>query len=636
MDEFSARRAASRSPWYWLTGLLLAWFGASAPSAEAPGWPPALYELTADGTVFVDAEKALRRICGPQLSRLPQQAISSVIVCLAEGLPPGGAIDLPRSVPCGKLDFRRVADYVQITRGYGGRLILGPSQRGIQMLLMSLDQEIAAAPVAGPAPPTPLGDPPPRERTVAILDPEVRPASDLLALFCNGGIHITSDVKNCAWIAGANAFGRRVVTADARVDDCLFLWFGVNWAFQDYNAHRDPKNAGRDWLDNAQMWFNCKGGGQGTRMYLMVETNYGNPGPGVVLENCTGMALYHGSTERGSAQGPGMYYLKNCRNVQVGLRGLNAFAGWSARGANPTHDFTIEGGSGNILHAIRSWNHASHATIVNSDPDLQVWMTSFEYETEGVERESVVRFCYTPKHQAPSPELLAQIQPEARKRAEAVLTERGLEVTPEHLADMERQILTGRTYHAPFNATHEQTFVCGGVDLTQAPRALPEGRKLPPPPSVPAADAPRLRRPLAFTQAEGFGKALLEAGADPTGQKPSDDAFARLMFGLTRDEVEKRYQRILACGEEFEKARARADRAAEDAALAKVHAAVDLLWPKVETAAGRKGRVPRPPIEVPPGTFLLTRPLLVWTNGFFVGSGPDQTTLKAAGEFTVI
>jgi hypothetical protein len=631
-------------------GPMLLWEG------QVPGWRQSsaiamvgepssgvdrLYEFTADGMAFVDAEHALRHLFGPAIEHVSQAAISSAIVRLAEGLPPGGAIDLPRGVPCGVLDFRRVADGVQVTRGHGGRLVLGPGQRGIQMVLMDLDQEIAAAPAAGAAAsgPAPAARSEPASRPgleIAILDSKIAPASDLLALFCNGGIHINSHVRNCAWICGANAFGAKAVTADARVDDCLFLWFGVNWAFQDYNAHRAPKNAGRDWLQNAQMWFNCKGGGQGTRLYLMVETNYGNPGPGVVLENCTGMAVYHGSTERASSQGPGVYWLRNCRNVQVGLRALNAFADWGPRGANPTHDITVEGGSGNILHAARMWNHASGATLVNTDPQLQVWMTSFEFEAEGLEGDGNLRFACTPRHQAPSPGLLATIKPEVRQRAEKALRDRGLEATPERLADMERQILTGRTYFAPFNARHEQTFLYGGVDLTKSLRALPEGRRLPPPPSVPPANAPRLRRPLAFTQVAGFGKALLEAGADPTGRKPSDDSFAKLMFGMTRDEVDKHYQEILACGQDYEKARAKADEAAEKVALAGIHAAVDQIWPKTDAPAGKRGRTPRPPIEVPPGTFLLTKPLIVWTNGFFMGAGPDRTILRATGDFPVI
>jgi len=623
-------------------GLAVLCASTAPPAADAAeAWPVAgLYQHLPDGTVFIDAEEGLRRLFGSDLGPVAPSLVSAAIVALAEGLPPGGAIDLPRSLPSGVLDFRRVADGVQITRGHGGRLILGPGQRGIQMVLMDLDQEIAAAPPAeaGPGPAATAAVAPATQPagTVAIMDPKVRPASDLLALFCNGGIHIKSDVRNCAWICGANAFGYKAVTADARVDDCLFLWFGINSAFSDYNAHRDPKHAGRDWLKNAQMWLNCRGGGQGTRLYLMVETNYGNPGPGVVLENCTGMALYNGTTERASSQGPGVYWLKNCRNVQLGLRGINAFAGWGARGADPAHDITIEGGSGNILHAMRVWSNSSGATIVNSDPDLQVWMTSFQYETQGLDQDRVLRFCCTPKHQWPPGEMLAQVRAELKPRAQKMAREYWGDAAPEHLAEMERRILAGRTYNAPYNATREHTFLYGGADLTKGPQALAGGRKLPPPPSVPPTRAPRMRRALAFTQAAGFGRALLDAGADPTGAKPSDDAFAKLMFNMTRDQVEQHYQQILAGGRDCEKARANADQSAQDAALGAINAAVDQLWPKADAAAGKKGRVPRPPIEIPPGTFLLTKPLIVWTNGWLMGAGPDQTIIKAAGNFPAI
>jgi hypothetical protein len=653
--------AAGIGRWAFTMGMCVCLLPALGRAGGAEPGPQGPYERLGDGTVFVDAERALTRLFGGSLSAVPRERISGAIVALAEGLPAFGAIDLPRSVPAGVLDFRGVADHVQITGGWGGRLILGPGQQGIQMFGVGLDQQIAAAGPAGgapaataPAPATasaPASAPDAAYKNVAVLDPAARPASDLLALFCEGAIRIDSDVRHCAWIAGANAFGRRTVTADARVDDCLFLWFGINWPFQDYNAHQDPKNAGRQWLGNAQMWLNCKGGGRGTRMYLMVETNYGNPGPGVVLEDCDGLALYNGTTERASSQVPGTYWLKNCRNVQVGLRGINAFSSWGPRGPDPAHDITIEGGSGNILHAMRLWGDASGPTAVNSDPNLQVWMAAFQFETRGLDSDGVLRFCCTPKHQYPTAEAVEKLKPQAHAWAERIVRQRKQDPTPERIAAMEQQILTGRQADAPYNATCEETFVYGGRDLTAgvpvgagagagaatAPAGLAGGRKLPPPPSVPAANAPRLDRPLAFTQSAEFGKALLAAGADPTGVKPSDDAFARLTFDMTRDEVEKHYGQLVAAAAEWQAAHARKDAAAEKAAMAKINAGVAQLWPFEPEAKGGKGRhVVRPRIEVPPGTFRLTRPILLWTNGWFMGAGPDKTVLKADGDFAVI
>ncbi len=611
----------------------MAWVGCALLAAAAPvagDLPPAgdLYEITSDGTVFIDAESALVRTFGRPLERLGQEAISDTIRRLAESLPAGGALDLPRSVPCGELDFRRVADGVQITRGHGGRVILGPGQRGIQLVLAALDQLIAASPA---------NDEPPSRR-VAMFDDEIAPASDLVALFCKGKIDIRSDVRNCAWIAGANAFGRRTVTAEARVDDCLFLCFGINWPFQDYNAHWDPANAGQDWLKNAQLWFDCKGGGTGTRLYLMVETNYGNPGPGVVLIDCEGMSLYNGTTERASSRGPGTYWLKDCRGVQIGLRGINAFCPPGPKGPEPAHDITIEGGDGNVLHAMRLWGHASGATAVNSDPNLQVWMAAFEFETEGFDRPGVLRYCFTPKHQAPPPETVAEVRPEARRRAETILREwRKQQRTPRRIAEVARQILAGRTLQAPYNATHEQTFVYAGVDLTEGPEDLPGGRTLPAPPSVPPTDAPRLRRPLAFTQAAGFGKALLDAGADPTGRRRSDDAFARVLFDMPAAGVAGILEDMRRAGDAYEAARARDDKPAAAEAVRKARAFGEKLWPVNPEAKGKRDRRPlRPPLEIPAGRFRLTMPLLIWNTRQVMGAGPERTVLEADGNFPAI
>ncbi len=587
---------------------------------------------------FVDAEKALTLQYGSQWRSLPKTRISAAIVEMAESLPVGGAIDLPGSAACGELDFRRVADNVQVTGGFGGRIILGGGQQGIQLLFCSLDQSIDAS-IARPAN---------RHRTpllaaadfknVDIFGDRTAPASDLLAMFCDGSIQIKNDVRNCAWIAGSNAFGRRTVTASARVDQSLFLWFGINWPFADYNAHLNPRNANKDWVsENAQMWFDCKGGGDGTRLYMMIETNYGNPGPGVVLQNCRNMALYQGTTERSSAQGPGVYWLKDCQNVQVGLRGINAFGRLEnfPKAAVPTHDITIEGGSGNILHALRCWNHAQGATIVNSDPNLQVWMVSSQYEAQGVETEAITRFAFTPRFELPSASVIAQKRPDFRIRAEALLKARQQEINEANIAALVGQMERGRFIEASFDASAEQTFVFAGQDLTQG--AAPAGRKLPPPPSMPATDAPRTRVPIAFTQQPDFGKGLLDAGADPTGAKPSDDAFARLMYGLSRAELQALLEESYKADADFRAARAKKDDQAMKAARGRFEAVVDKLHPPVNpTAKGKASRVKRPRLEVPRGTFLLNRPLVLfgWTQIW--GAGPDQTTLKTTQPIKVI
>ncbi len=606
----------------------------NAPESPLTSMAPDSVVL-ADGTVFIDAEKALNRIFGPNLSSLSEGSISPALESLAESLPAGGAIDLPRSVPCGSLDFRRVADNVQITGGHGGSLMLGAGQKGIQILFAALDQTIDKAPDRGSGHASPSAIEP---KDVAMFDPKAAPASDLLALFCDGGIHIKTDVRHCAWIAGANSFGAHTVTADARVDDSLFLWFGMNWPFSDYNAFRDPNKKGKDWLANAQMTFDCHGGGQGTRLYLMVETNYGNPGPGVVLQNCDGMALYHGSSERGSAQGPGLYWLKDCRNVKLGLRGINAYyPPTGPKAPAPTHDITIEGGNGNILHCMRAWGYASQESAVNSDPALQVWMTAFQHETKGFDAPGVLRFAFTPDNDKPEPVWFTkEVEPKLKELTERILRDQKLEMSPENLKTTESAIRTGRYLAPPLNATFEQTFWYGPDDLTKNPAKLSNGQKLPPPPSMPATNAPRVRAPIAFTQAPDFGKALLDAGADPTGKRPSDDAFAQLMYGMNRADLEKLLKEAAQGDSDYRTAHHAKDEAGEKTAKARIEAAVKQMMP-AESRDDAKHHPKRPQIQVPPGTFLLEHPLLlaIGNNALF-GAGPEKTVLVTRKDIKVV
>jgi len=86
---------------------------------------------------FIDAEKELRQAFSEDPEIVPSELVSRAIVRLAESLPPNGAIDLPWSRPCGTLDLRRVADGVQITGGWGGQVILGGGQRGIQSTVLA-------------------------------------------------------------------------------------------------------------------------------------------------------------------------------------------------------------------------------------------------------------------------------------------------------------------------------------------------------------------------------------------------------------------------------------------------------------------------------------------------------------------
>ncbi len=664
---------------------------------------------SAQGGAFIDAETALAERFGEDWKAQPQSDISAALVAMAESLPVGGAIDLPRAAASGVLDFRRVADGVQITGGRDGRVIFGGGQRGQALMFSHLDQEIAPGVARAFAkldpmrPDTQFAAKTWTFKDTAIFGEKLAPMSDYLALFCSGGIRIKADVRNCAWICGDNAFGDHVVTAEARVDDSLFLWFGLNWPFRDYNAHWTDGGK-TDWVKrNTQMHFDLKGGGAGTRLYEMIETNYGNPGPGVVLENTKGLTLMHGSTERGSGQGPGVYWLKNCEDTLLGLRGINGFGSNSGdiRNADANRDITIDGGRGNKLYAMRTWSNANDVSLVNSDPALQLWSVCSQYGHRGTE--GALRFAVTPYYSKPTEEFLKKFDVKAhaqaiydkraaslkkewdKKKADADKKKQAFDAPEpkphESVEQLIAKIKTGRHLNCPgdidMNATDEETFMFGKADLAKGEK--PAG-KLPAPPSVPATDAPPTRRVLAFTQQPEFGKALLAAGADATGKKPSDDAFAQLLYGMSRADLQKlldeadaadkairamhggNEERLKAAREtqEFKTQRAKiadvmkriaarrdgaktaADARAKaldgelkEAKKAKDEAKVASLEKELD-AASRAARSGSLRLEIPAGTFLLKQPLyLLGGIGGVFGAG-EKTVLRSDAAIHVV
>jgi hypothetical protein len=655
-------------------------------------------------TDFISAERELRARLGEGWRAQPQPVVCAALEEMARSLPVGGALDLGE-VAVGTLDLRGIADGVQITGGSGGTVIFGRGQHGISLLFSKLDQRIEAG---VPRAFTKL-DPARPDRQFAakewafqdgaLFGSKLAPMSDYLALFCSGGIRIKADVRNCAWIAGDNAFGDHVVTAEARVDDSLFLWFGLNWPFRDFNAHWTDTQT--DWVKRGtQMHFDLKGGGAGTRLYHMVETNYGNPGPGVILENVRGLTMMHGSTERSSAQGPGVYWLRNCEDVLLGLRGINAFGSndGGPRIADANRDITIEGGRGNKLYAMRVWSNSNEVSLWNSDPQLQQWCVASQYGQHGVA--DTLRYAVTPYYNRPTPEWLAQF--DVKAHAQAIYDKRAAFLKKEwekKKADAEKKnqkfdqpepvphesverliakIKTGRHLNCPgdieMNATDEETFMLGKVDVTKGAKNVPA------PPDVPPTDAPRTRKVIAFTQQPDFGKALLAAGADPTGKKPSDDAFAKLLYGMTRaelqvllDEAEAADKAIWALhGGNEEKLKAaretdafKAERvkiadvmkrisARRDAAKAAAEARLAELKKGIEDAkkakdiakqkeleaardlVEREARGGGVRLEIPAGTFLLRQPLYLLGGISGVWGAGERSILKSDAPIHVV
>lgn len=414
--------------------------------------------------------------------------------------------------------------------------------------------------------------------------------------------------------------------ADARVDRTLFLWFSINWPFKDYNAHLgrpDPEW----WRRNAQAIFDLKGGGEGTHVYLTVETNYGNPGTGVWLLNANGLTMLHGATERSSAQGPGVYYLQHCRNVLIGLR--RNFSGSRSDGsaALPTHGMTIEGGSDNVLYIYADFANAQAASLVNRENDLQIWCAGLVFEAEGVDRPGALRFAVTPGLNIPAADRREEMERIASQEAESWVRARnqrgGLPITQENIAALQAAIRRGRDAWWPINATAEQTFLFGNVDWTRAADNAPSSIQLPAPPSIPATRAPKAFRPLYFTREPDFGQALLAAGADPTGKRYSDEAFAQVMYGMSADRVQELVARAKTGDIEAYNELNPLETASDDGGRKK---------PKKTVR-----RIRRPALGIPPGTYRLRRTLhLGELNSRVIGAGSDRTVLRFEGDIAAL
>ncbi|MCX7935341.1 MAG: hypothetical protein N3A66_08795, partial [Planctomycetota bacterium] len=227
-----------------------------------------------DGTRYINLGKAIKEIAGDPAG-LDAETLKSLLAAIAGRVPEGGAIYFSPDLPDikGDLDLRHLPDGVAIQMEKGRAIIGGQKDLAI----------FGGSFVVKPG----LG--------------KNEPLRNLIALYSHCGL-IEGDVLDSAFIASVNGWAVNGFRAAARIDNTLFLWFSINWPFANYNAHlKDPDPEW--WKKNVQCHFDLKGSGKNTRVYLMIETNYGNPGTGVWLENCDGLAMYHGATERGSSQG---------------------------------------------------------------------------------------------------------------------------------------------------------------------------------------------------------------------------------------------------------------------------------------------------------------------------------------------
>ncbi len=293
-----------------------------------------------------------------------------------------------------------------------------------------------------------------------------------------GAIDITSQVSETYWISHTIPHGRRG-KIDAAMTNCTFVWL---------RHHSDSKKSPGDPV----LHFKLHNTGQNVKLLQLIEHNQNSAICGLKLEDVVGMQLANGATEGCNVQGPtGVYELKNCRGVHLAQREFfdNHREG-SSWGGEPTMTLLINGGEGNILDHINGMADPKSVSMLCTDPKIQIWSSNFE------DRVTLP--------QNPQGVWLSFFSPECMTLEQNTWTE-------------------PRLAHKEVVCAYEDA--SGRHDLTAG---NPDNLPIPAPASMPVCDIPETPE-LLYKKAAGFGQAALAAGADPTGRRPSDAIFSKLI-----------------------------------------------------------------------------------------------------------
>ncbi|MBD3314776.1 MAG: hypothetical protein GF344_03235 [Chitinivibrionales bacterium] len=288
------------------------------------------------------------------------------------------------------------------------------------------------------------------------------------------------DVTETYWLDQSGA-----VKVDGTMTNSTGLWMR-------YNHERQATST-------PSFHFKLHGSGDNVRILMMVEHNQSNLRPALVVEDGNGIAFAGGSTEGCSAHENSIfpYELINCENVYLGLRRF--FAGrpydpgpesWTGR---PKISLRVSG-RGNILDNIVDLGNPQYYSLLCEDKYMQAWSCCLEKPAD-FEVENQEHFLVSFVTNAMPP--------------------------------------VDSDWIEPRNIDNEKVFVYVGpdgntVDLTQDGATLPTGTMLQEPPSLPSCNIPDLPE-FNYMDVAGFGRELIDSGADPTGQTASDSAFGKIL-----------------------------------------------------------------------------------------------------------
>lgn len=218
-----------------------------------------------------------------------------------------------------------------------------------------------------------------------------------------------------------------------------------------------------------------------------VQTNYCNEEIACILEGVKGATILAGDNERGAST---QWRLSDCEDVRmIGLRGFTSkgAAGQPKCGEiNLNPIFVVHGGKNNKFVYTQDIMDAPTSLAVMNSHNFMHWGGSWAHNVivDQASQSSSMWCFFTPKVFGATPIGL---------------------------------------FGEPVSVDEEVIFTYKGEDLTQG-----DSRRIqvPVPPSIPSVHTEwNLDFPKPYGE-ETHGKALLDAGADPTGQELSDDAFA--------------------------------------------------------------------------------------------------------------
>lgn len=430
----------------------------------------------AQGRVFdidkeIETQPSLAKQCAVTSAAAVQKTLAS--------MQPGDALVLSRRLPLGDIVVGDVADGIEVLGGYEGSMTVRGSMRDARFYYAGANTDI-------------------------VIDR----GADLTGarFFCSFSGRRFVDESSSTYeaiglglappMADGAALGKSAV--DSRPGASGIVWGVGNISYSNFGsrtvwmpAYYVDGGGSSSETDVPQVLIqNATDGG---KWLFAIEAEQGAHCPAVRVQNSNRLQLYSGSTEGDNHETGAVYYLENCTEVVLGMRRL--FSNHSGGGWNglPLMSLAIDGGSGNIIHNLVDIANPKTFSLMSTDPNLQIWQSFFEDPT--------------------------QIQ----------------DGTFQFMVTHEGMINADNTWTEPAMVDKEVVLQRGGVDLVASsspdvpvPPAFDMQPWMSQGPSLPkrAFDKPHVR---AFRADPTFGADLLQAGADPTGRRASDDAFASML-----------------------------------------------------------------------------------------------------------